>query len=703
MNIFTFIKSRISIVDVINEYATLRKAGGYWKARCPFHHEKTGSFTVSPHKEIFYCFGCHKSGDVISFIADVENCSQIEAAKYIADRYQIELPEDLQSSHSQQNKNHYQDICTTVADWCHEQLKKSPSVLAYLHQRDITEQSIDYFKIGYFPSGLLAIKNLIHEMKNQNILVDDLIDAAIIAQGKTVLYSPFEERIIFPIADTMGNYCGFGGRIFKPNDQRPKYYNSHENEFFTKGSLLFGLDMAKKPIQETGHVFLVEGYTDCVAMAQHGYRNSVATLGTACTLQHLKLLARYANDVYVLYDGDAAGKQAILRLTQLCWQANTELKVIELPEGEDPASFLEKGGNLKALIAQAQDIFGFFIASMGTNFKTKSLNERVNLTRKLLETIASVDDALKADMLLQQAASTLGMPLTTLTREMERIKDQVPQSTRDERSGGKSYQNQDNSKDFSSTGPSRLPSSQGYAETRRGERSEKSSLSTQNEQAGNNPSRLRDERSEGHQPSHTSASHGFASQRPHHSNSQTGNLSVRPELACPPKLGERRREGPFLESSQNDDQNSENSGNPVSLLEKKIFCAIINNAQLLNSTNEKYLTNYMPEPLRDILQKLNEYKSNNQSIAFVSFFDTLSDTHKQYVSRLLVEFEQDMTPELFDTLLLALQKQQWKVITLTIKDQLTQAKQAGDESKVAQILQDYLELKSKMLPQVART
>jgi DNA primase len=642
VNIFTFIKSRVSIVDVINEYATLRKAGGYWKARCPFHHEKTGSFTVSPHKEIFYCFGCHKSGDVISFIADVENCSQIEAAKYIAERYQIELPEDLQSSHSQQDKNHYQDICTTVADWCHEQLKKSPSVLAYLNQRDITNESIDYFKIGYFPSGLLAIKNLIHEMKNQNILVDDLVEAAIIAQGKTVLYSPFEERIIFPIADTMGNYCGFGGRIFKPNDQRPKYYNSHENEFFSKGSLLFGLDMAKKAIQETGHVFLVEGYTDCVAMAQHGYRNAVATLGTACTLQHLKLLARYANDVYVLYDGDAAGKQAILRLTQLCWQANTELKVIELPEGEDPASFLEKGGDLNALIAQAQDIFGFFIASMGANFKTKSLNERVNLTRKLLETIASVDDALKADMLLQQAASTLGMPLATLIREMERIQNTAQRhpeeynpSVRPEALRGKSYQNQDNSKDNSDL----------------------------------SPSRLRDERSN----------------EPHDSKKQVGNSSVRPE----------ELEG-HLEIT-------ENSENPASLLEKKIFCAIINNAQLLNSTNEKYLTSYMPQPLRDILQKLNEYKSNNQSIAFVSFFDTLSSTHKQYVSRLLVEFEQDMTSELFDTLLLALQKQQWKVITLTIKDQLTQAKQAGDESKVAQILQDYLELKNKMLPQVART
>lgn len=639
MNIFSFIKARVSIVDVVNEYATLRKAGGYWKARCPFHHEKTASFTVSPHKEIFYCFGCHKSGDVISFIADVENCSQIEAAKYLAERYQIELPEDLQSSHSQQDKNHYHNVCNAVAEWCHAELKKSPSVMAYLTNRDISSKSIDYYKIGYFPSGLLAIKNLIHAMKVQNILVDDLIGAAIVAQGKTVLYSPFEERIIFPIADTMGNYCGFGGRIFKPNDTRPKYYNSHENDFFSKGSLLFGLDLAKKSIQETAHVFLVEGYTDCVAMAQHGYANSVATLGTACTLPHLKLLARYANDVYILYDGDAAGKQAILRLTQLCWQANTELKVIELPEGEDPASFLQKGNDLKKLIAHAQDIFGFYIASLGANFKTKALHERVSLTRKLLETIAPIEDTLKADILLQQASRTLDIPLGTLVRETEKIKNTAHR-----------YQEEQ---------PSPKPKLIGRPETRLQE------------------SVLRD-------PPLESPPFDNAQDR------QVGRFEPEAILNHPISTS--------LESTQ-----AEDLPNDPSLLEKKIFCAIINNAQLLNSTNEKYLTNYMRPPLRDILQKFNEYKSNNQSIAFVSFFDTLSDTHKQYVSRLVVEFEQDITPELFDTLLLALQKQQWKTITLAIKNQLTQASQAGDDGKVAQILQDYLELKKKILPHVARS
>ena len=171
--------------------------------------------------------------------------------------------------------------------------------------------------------------------------------AGILSESKNALYSPFEDRIMFPITDNLGRFCGFGGRTFMPQDERPKYYNSKENNFFTKGSLIFGLNVAKRDIQHKEIVFVVEGYMDCIAMAQHGYTNTVATLGTACTLEHLKQLSRYASYVYVLYDGDAAGQSAILRLTELCWNVNMDLKVIRLPRQEDPASFLAKG---KALL-----------------------------------------------------------------------------------------------------------------------------------------------------------------------------------------------------------------------------------------------------------------------------------------------------------------------------------------------------------------
>lgn len=421
MNIFSFIKSRVSIHDVISEYATLKKAGTYYKGRCPFHHEKTASFTVSPHKEIYYCFGCHSGGDVISFISKIENCSQIEAARFLAERYALEIPQEIEASELHtQDKLHYFDICQWVAQWCHNNLQKHPSAMQYLKSRGMSTASIDYFSVGYFPSGFSNIQALINYVKKENILVDDLIESNILIRGKSVLYSPFEDRIIFPIKDHLGRFCAFGGRIFKPNDTRAKYYNSRENSFFAKGSLLFGLDLAKKSIQAKGYAFLVEGYTDCIAMVQHGYPQTVATLGTACTLNHLKQLNRYAQRLYLLYDSDNAGEQAILRLAKLCWQANTELMVIHLPAGQDPASFLHAQNSLAKSIEQAKDIFLFYLESLGRGFTSKTLHEKVQLTRDFIETIRTLDDSLKQDFLLQKAAKTFDIPFESLKHELQK-------------------------------------------------------------------------------------------------------------------------------------------------------------------------------------------------------------------------------------------------------------------------------------------
>ena len=422
MNIFNYIKERVTITDVVSEYATLRKAGLYLKGRCPFHHEKTASFSVSPHKDIFYCFGCHVGGDVISFIAKVENCSQFEAVKFLADRYHIDIPADMLtqaqgSGETSEQKNHYFMVHQLIATWCTQQLVRKKEVMQYLNARGINQHSIDYFTIGYFPGGPTAIKQLLSYANQRNVLLDDLMQTHILAQGKRMVFSSFEERIIFPIKDQMGRFCGFGGRIFNATDQRPKYYNSRESDYFIKGSLLFGLDLAKKSIQQTGNLFLVEGYTDCIAMAQHGYANTVATLGTAGTAQHLKILSRYANQLYVLYDGDNAGQQAILRLTQLCWQASIELKVISLPPGQDPASFLENKQALDPYIAHAQDIFLYFIEKMGTGFAQLTLHDKVQQTRKFIEIVQTVDDKLKQDMLLHKAAKTFDIPFDTLKTE----------------------------------------------------------------------------------------------------------------------------------------------------------------------------------------------------------------------------------------------------------------------------------------------
>lgn len=579
MNIFSFIKSRVTIWDVVNEYTTLKRAGSYWKSQCPFHHEKTASFTVSPDKEIFYCFGCHTGGDAISFIAQIENCSQLEAAHFLADRYNIDLPQNIEVHEGNaEQKKHYFDVCRLVAQWCHAQLKKNPSVTAYLAKRGIDQKQIDDFMIGYFPTGLSSINTFTHDLKKNHILVDDLIQATILAQGKTVLYSPFEDRIIFPIKDHLGRFCGFGGRIFKAQDTRAKYYNSRENEYFTKGSLLFGLDQAKKSIQKEEFVFLVEGYTDCVAMVQHGYANTVATLGTACTIAHLKLLGRYTPYVYLLYDSDKAGQQAILRLTQLCWQASMELKVVQLPTGQDPDSFLTAGNDLKPRIAGAQDIFEFYIESQGKGFALKPLNEKIALTKTLIEIIQTVGEPLKIDILLQKAANTYEIPFETLRQELERTEPKK------------------------ATQPNTIP-------------------------------------------------------------------------ADPPSES-------------------------VSRLEKKIFCAIINNIDLFNSPNDNYLISYMPDPLGDILQKLKESQKNMSPFEFTQFFDTLSQDEKQYVSKFLLEQEEIIGQEAFKKLVTQFHRQQWKQIVKTIQARLALAKQEGNNEKITQILNDFQRLKQQLVPAI---
>ena len=585
MNLFSFVKSHVNILDVASEYSSLKKIGFYYKGQCPFHSEKTASFTVSPAKEIFYCFGCHVGGDVVSFMAKMENCSPIDAAKLLIERYQLTPPADVTFDFQNNNateRKHYYDLCKFVAGWAHENLIKNAAILDYLYKRGFAQPSIKLFNVGYFPSGPAAIKSLLTYVKNHNVLASDLIDAHILSEGKTTIYSPFEDRIIFPIKDHLGKHCGFGGRIFKEADQRPKYYNSHENEFFTKGSLLFGLDLAKKKIQEYEQAFLVEGYTDCMAMVQHGYANTVATLGTACTIEHLKQLARYAQRLFVVYDADKAGQQAMLRLTELCWQVSMELYVICLPANQDPCSFLTQGNSLDPLIEQAKDIFEFFIDSTSKEFANKPLSQKLTQIRKLIKTITSLEDPLKRDILLQSASKKLKIPIETLQAELRR---------------------ESNLKDY--------PASE--------------------------------------------------------------NTAQEPEPSAQPALEQSAK------------------------LEKKIFCAIINNINLFTKSNESFLLEYLPISLRDILKRLKLVKEENASIDFMQFFSLLNESQKLFVSKLLLEHEYDLQADNFEQLLIQFHKKNWKAIVQDMKIKLELAKSIGDTLEVQKILHSFLELKQKML------
>lgn len=421
MSLFNYIKAQLSILDVVGEYVRLRRAGNYWKGSCPFHYETDASFTVSPDKQIFYCFGCHAGGDLIAFIAKSENLGQLEAVNQLVDKYGINIPDELKQEYkraaggtSHDMKERHFRVCRTIATWLHERLLAYPRPFGYLQARGMNRDTLVTYHVGYFPGGPQQVNSFIKDMSNQGVMLGELLELGFLTQSKSYNASPFEERIIFPIKDNMGRYCGFGGRIFDPTDTRPKYYNSKESDVFTKRSLIFGLDAAKKELQKLEVGYLVEGYMDCAMMYQYGYHNTIATLGTACTTEHLRILSRYIKTLFVVYDGDKAGQNAILRLTELCWGVSLDLKVVSLPPKEDPASLLTKGEKLDPLISQAPDIFTFFINSIGGGFMSKSLSEKLEASKRIVEVIGKLDDPFKEDILLQQAGLTMQMPFVSL-------------------------------------------------------------------------------------------------------------------------------------------------------------------------------------------------------------------------------------------------------------------------------------------------
>ncbi|MCB9493722.1 MAG: DNA primase [Epsilonproteobacteria bacterium] len=434
MSLFNYVKSQLSILDVIGKSVRLKQIGNYWKGCCPFHSEKDASFTVSPDRQIFYCFGCHASGDAIAFVAKTENLSQLEAAQFLIEEHGITLPESIDKEYKkqaaqQEEKNRYFSLCSLIAQWAHKQLRENKAPYSYATQiRRISDHTLDTFTIGYIPSTQVVLKKLLPEINQHGFILKDLIEYGFVVQKKADYYSPFQERIIFPIKDIMGRVCGFGGRVFLADDKRAKYYNSKECEGFAKGKILFGLDSAKKTMLSKKAAFLVEGYMDCVAMAQYGWQNTVATLGTACSQEQLKLLARQASTVYVIYDNDKAGKQAMLRLTQLCWNVNLELKIITIPQAKDPADFLMGGGDLTKLIDVAQDIFNFFITSVGSNFHNKTLDEKLALNEQIIDIVMHIEDPLKQDILIQQAADIMRIPFESLKNTFKRkITNKKPQ------------------------------------------------------------------------------------------------------------------------------------------------------------------------------------------------------------------------------------------------------------------------------------
>ncbi len=420
-SLFDFVKSQVPILDVVREYVALKPAGNYWKGPSPFKQERVPSFTVTPSRGIYYCFSTATGGDVIDFVARAENCSPLEAAWHLVERYNLKVPDGVgtreDSSRSYVEGQRHEAVCAFFAHWCSQQLRNSPEALAYASRRGLGDSVRQTFGIGYCPGGSVSLRRCIEDARSAGILGHELEAAHLIKKGNHGSYLTFEDRIIFTIFTAHGRPCGFGGRVFRFNDDRAKYVNSQEHEFFNKRMLLYGFWQAKKAIQEAEAVYLVEGYTDCLAMVQHGYANTVATLGTACSVDHLSQLARHARRIYILYDGDEAGQRAMMRLVSLCWQVQLEPYVVSFPAEDDPATFLSREGSLDALREAPKPLFTFFVQRLGRAFVNESLARKLQAAREVFEAVILVADRMQQNVLLQQAAEAFGVSFESVFQE----------------------------------------------------------------------------------------------------------------------------------------------------------------------------------------------------------------------------------------------------------------------------------------------
>ncbi|HKP36326.1 MAG TPA: DNA primase [Pyrinomonadaceae bacterium] len=340
------LRRQADIVRIVQDYVTLKKAGANWVAPCPFHKETKPSFSVSPAKEMFFCFGCHKGGSVFTFIMEIERVTFPEAIKLVAEKSGVPLPkmeDDGRFEARKRESDQIIDLNHWALQWWEEQLKSKAarSVREYLKQRGISDETSQTFRLGFAPDSWEALS--VH--LRQKGATQELLERSglVVRKEEGGSYDRFRGRLMFPVFDAQGKPIAFGGRTLDPEGE-PKYLNSPETPAYTKGRHLFGLNLTRDDIRRQGFAILVEGYLDLIVPFQFGVRNVVASLGTALTPEQVKLIGRFARKVVVNYDGDRAGVQAAKRAIETLLAEDIEVKVLVLPDNADPDDFIRKHG-----------------------------------------------------------------------------------------------------------------------------------------------------------------------------------------------------------------------------------------------------------------------------------------------------------------------------------------------------------------------
>jgi len=393
------ILGRIDIIDIVGGFVKLKKRGANYLGLCPFHNEKTPSFTVSPSKEIYKCFGCGRSGNSISFIMEHEKYSYVEALKWLANKYGIAIEETFATDEQRQQiqtADSLYIINSFAQQFFTKQLFETEEGqdigLSYLKERGFREEVIKKFQLGYSPEQRDAFAK---EAIAKQYSAELLLKTGLVVNRNEQLLDNYRGRVIFPVHNHSGKVLGFGARILKSNDKAPKYINTPENEIYVKSKILYGSYFAKQSIDKLGECLLVEGYTDVISLHQSGIENAVASGGTSLTVDQLRLIKKYTSNLTIIYDGDAAGIKAALRGLDMALEEGLNVKLVLIPDNEDPDSYVNKVGPtaFREFIQKNKKDFILFQLHVALKDAGSDSNKKAEVVNQIAETISRINKA----------------------------------------------------------------------------------------------------------------------------------------------------------------------------------------------------------------------------------------------------------------------------------------------------------------------
>lgn len=416
------LKRTIDIVELVGQFVQLKRTGQNFLGLCPFHAEKTPSFTVSPSKQMFHCFGCRKGGDIFAFWMEYHKTSFSEALRDLSERYGVPLPSALSDPSERGDwteKRSLQKVNEKACVYFHRVLVESPKgkpARDYLKRRGITQEVISRFKLGYAPDEW---DGLCSALKGEDLRLASKA-GLVIPRGTGGHYDRFRSRVMYPIFDVRGRVLGFGGRVL--DDSLPKYLNTPESPLFHKGRVLYGLHASQEAIRQSGRAVFVEGYMDLLALQRHGFSAVVATLGTALSREHVRMIKGYAKEAVVVFDSDSAGKVAASRSLPCFLEEGFPAKVLLLPENEDPDTFVNKNGleSFLNLLEGAVPLFDFFVDSKFLE-AGGSIEGQVTVLREILPLLQGLGSPTQRAFYVRRLAERMGVPESSVLSEMARL------------------------------------------------------------------------------------------------------------------------------------------------------------------------------------------------------------------------------------------------------------------------------------------